>query len=255
MRGFVFAIFVILPQVYAVNIDSDTIIKSCCDVAVKRGSYFTASRQSGVYNIIDFCVQGPLIKGYCDVVTDGGGWIVVLRRRQYANVDFDRFWSDYESGFGNIYSEFWYGLRSLHCLTSRGTWELRIDFTFANETKSYLHYNKFKVGPASDNYRLRISGFTGITPTDPFATAPLNGQQFSTRDRDNDGWRGGHCAVRLPNPVRNNTALGGWWYKSCFQINLNYNRVPPYGFMYLARKWYTPTFVEMKIHPTYNCGR
>ena len=43
-----------------------------------------------------------------------------------------------------------------------------IDFTFDNGTKSFMHYNHFSVGPATDNYRLSISGFTGITPTDPF---------------------------------------------------------------------------------------
>ena len=54
----------------------------------------------------------------------------------------------------------------------------------------------FGVGPQSDNYRLSISGFTGITPTDPFYTyGPLNGLQFSTHDRDNDVWSTGHCAL------------------------------------------------------------
>jgi len=92
-----------------------------------------------------------------------------------------------ESGFGNLHSEFWYGLKPLNCLTSNGTWELRIDFTFANNTRSYLHYNNFEVGPATDNYnRLNISGFTGITPTDPLTDYSPNGQQFTTFDRDND---------------------------------------------------------------------
>ena len=74
----------------------------------------------------------------------------------------------------------------MNCLTSKGNWELRIYFTFDNGTKSFMYYNHFRVGPATDNYRLSISGFTGITPTNPFATGPLNGQQFSTYDRDND---------------------------------------------------------------------
>jgi len=60
------------------------------------------------------------------------------------NENFHRSWSDYERGFGNLNPEFWYGLRSLHCLTSRGTWELHIDFTFLNWTNSYLHYKHFK---------------------------------------------------------------------------------------------------------------
>ena len=57
----------------------------------------------------------------------------------------------------------------MNCLTKTGKWELRIDFEFQNKTTSYLHYNEFKVGSATDEYPLTIGGFTGITPTDPFA--------------------------------------------------------------------------------------
>ena len=71
-------------------------------------------------------------------------------------------------------------LCALNCLTNSGNWELRIDFTFSNGTKSFMHYNHFRVGTATDNYRLSISGFTGITPTDPFTTYNINRQQFTT---------------------------------------------------------------------------
>ena len=63
-------------------------------------------------------------------------------------------------------------------------------FEFENTTRSYLHYNVFKVGSTSDEYPLTISGFTGITPTDPFSTHQLSGMKFTTYDNDNDnsGW-------------------------------------------------------------------
>ena len=41
-------------------------------------------------------------EGYCDGVTDRGGWLVV-QRRQDSSVDFNRGW-DFEEGFGKIYS-------------------------------------------------------------------------------------------------------------------------------------------------------
>ena len=57
---------------------------------------------------------------------------------------------EYEEGFGDLNGEFWYGLRALHCLTSQGQWELRIDLTHSNGSKTYLHYKKFAIGSAND---------------------------------------------------------------------------------------------------------
>ena len=136
----------------------------------------------------------------------------------------------------------------MHCLTSKGNWELRIDFTFSNGTKSFIHYNLFRVGPPTDDYQLSVSGFTGITPTDPFTTLPLNGQQFSTYDKDHDGWSG-NCALN----GHRSTAPGGWWYNNCFQINLNSNHGEPRGFIKLAGTWYSPIYIETKVRPV-NCN-
>ena len=230
-------------------------IESCCDLNKKPsqfafGEFNTSKLKPRVYKLKHFCNKTCttlIINGYCDTVTDGGGWLVVQRRMSNGSVSFHRNWNDYEMGFGNLTSELWYGLRALHCLTSSGNWELRIDFTFDNGTKSFMHYNHFRVGPANDNYRLNISGFTGITPDDPFTTHPLNGQQFSTYDRDNDRWSNS-CAVN----GHGSTAPGGWWYSSCFRINLNYNHGGPRGFIKLANIWYSLTFIEMKIRPS-NC--
>ena len=129
---------------------------------------FTASlSKSAVYNIIDFCGDSDSIaEAYCDATTDGGGWLVIQRRKD-GSVDFNRDWVDYEEGFGELTGELWYGLRPIHCLTNQGQWELRIDYNFANGTRRYLHYKNFKVGPPSSQYQLTISGYSGYT-TDPF---------------------------------------------------------------------------------------
>ena len=120
----------------------------------------------------------------------------MIQRRVDGSEDFNRPWSDYEKGFGYLNGEFWYGLKAINCLTQVGQWELRIDFEFKNKTRSYLHYNVFKVGSASEEYPLTISGFTGITPTDPFSTHPHSGRKFSTYDNDNDK-HGVNCATKL----------------------------------------------------------
>ncbi|XP_038058744.1 ficolin-3-like [Patiria miniata] len=69
------------------------------------------------------------LRVYCDMETDGGGWIVFQRRKD-VSVDFYRNWAEYQSGFGDLSGEFWLGNDNLVTLTSddsRGTWELRVD--------------------------------------------------------------------------------------------------------------------------------
>ena len=222
-------------------------IENCCDLGFRLTEFSEIVNKPKVYKFKKFCknCRSPLTSGYCDTLTNGGGWLV-LQRRTNGSENFHRNWNDYEMGFGSLAGELWYGLRALHCLTQQGRWELRIDFTFTNETKSFMHYNHFKVGPATDNYRLSISGFTGITPTDPFTTYNINRQPFSTYDRANDPDK--VCAVG----GHGSRAPGGWWYNSCFYINLNYNYGGPLGFLKLAGKWYSPTFIEMKIRSV-NC--
>ena len=41
--------------------------------------------------------------------------------------DFNRTWVEYEDGFGKLADEFWYGLRTLSCLTGQGGWKMRME--------------------------------------------------------------------------------------------------------------------------------
>ena len=95
-----------------------TVSGSCCEV--KSRFKFSLLWKSRVYSITNFCEE----KDYCA----GGGWLVVQRRKD-GSVDFDRTWVEHEEGFGDLDGGFWYNLRPLHCLTSQGQWQLRIDFT------------------------------------------------------------------------------------------------------------------------------
>ena len=228
-------------------------IKNCCDVAVKHHYFSINKNSSGVYNIIDFCQQGTTVQGYCDTLTDGGGWLVIQRRKD-GSENFHRLWWEYQMGFGSLTGEFWFGLNALHCLTSKGQWELRIDYVLPNGTKGYLPYNKFAVGPATEQYPLTISGFTGYVSdpfwshrTDPIYTQALNAMKFTTIDRDNDKYDHQNCALHT-----NNGRSGAWWYNFCASIrpNSDYN----YKFkMVLNGQWYSPPFFEIKIRPK-NCS-
>ena len=215
---------------------------SCCEVKSNKFKFSTTPLKSRVYNITNFCGDCELTaEGYYDAVTDRGGWLVV-QRRQDGSVDFNRGWVEYEEGFGNPTGEFWYGLCPLYCLTNQGKWQLRIDFTFTNETKSYLSYKNFSVGPANSQYQLSISGFTGIT-TDPFTTYPINGMKFTTKDRDNDKYSSGNCAIS-----GEGKNAGGWWYNICSRIHINHQYNHQYS-IYLNGKSHHLPFIEMKIKP------
>ena len=122
-------------------------------------------------------------------------------------MSFDKNWREYEEGFGGLNKDFWAGLELMHTLTQRGQWEMRVDYQKNDKTWSYLHYNNFSVGSASEEYPLTVGGFTGVG-TDEFNYRyhPHNGMKFSTPDNDSG------CAASLKS---------GWWYNRCHQININ----------------------------------
>ena len=91
---------------------------------------------------------------------------------------------------------------------------MRVDYQKNNKTWSYIHYNQFSVGSASEEYPLTVGRFTGVGTDDRLAYH--NGMKFSTLDNDNDK-SGSNCAVGHKT---------GWWYNSWDNININYQ--PPY---------------------------
>ena len=152
---------IVLVSVGIVTVDAECQpnngpIKNCCCLGYNNNNYNVKS--SGVYTIANFCgVKCSNTRVYCDTSSGGGGWTIIQRRKD-GSVDFkNRDWVKYEDGFGDLNGEFWIGLRSMHCLTSQGNWELRIDYQLKDGTESYLHYNKFAIGPAKDQYPLNIS--------------------------------------------------------------------------------------------------
>ena len=217
---------------------------SCCEVKSNKFKFSTASMKSGVYNITNFCGGCETVaEAYCNAVTDGGGWLVIQRRHYGFGIDFNRSWVEYEEGFGSLTEELWYGLRPLNCLTNQGQWQLRIDFGFLNETSSYLFYNSFSVGAANTQYQLSISGFTGLN-TDPFDS--LNGMKFTTKDRDNDQYSNGNCAINYYGNY-----AGGWWYNHCSLIQPNHHMhtLEDKFSIHLNGEWHFLPYIEMKIRP------
>ena len=183
------------------------------------------------------CNTSATNQAYCDMETDGGGWVVIQRRIQNGNVDFYRNWTDYVQGFGDLDGEFWYGLENIHCLTTRDDVELRIELGNGATPSTVWTYQLFRVGGASTQYTLTVGQGTGVGDNRD-GMDYNDGRPFTTPDMDNDVWSTGNCAVLRQGP---------WWHGYCSHSNLNGRHLDTYEGIY----WYYVNYdnVEMKIRP------
>ena len=174
--------------------------------------------RTGLYEISNVCDQDsqsflltpkqlPVMQARCDMETDGGGWMVILRRKSDASppVNFNRTWTEYENGFGDLNTEFWYGLRNIHCLTTRDTMQLQVQLNYSNGTGLTWTYHHFRVHGAENDYRLHIGRAEGPSGFHD-ALRYHNGRSFSTFDSDNDDHNSLSCAIYG----------GGWWFGACY---------------------------------------
>ncbi|XP_072041486.1 fibrinogen C domain-containing protein 1-like [Amphiura filiformis] len=147
---------------------------------------------------------------YCDMTTDAGGWTVFLRRFE-GTADFYLGWGAYVKGFGHLNSDHWLGLDQIHLLTSLENYELRVDLEAFDGSSAYAKYDTFRISDAIDNYKLSIGTYSGDAGN---ALLPHDGQAFTTKERDNDNYLSGNCAIEY---------RGAWWYDNCFGAGSNLN--------------------------------
>ncbi|XP_065052510.1 fibrinogen C domain-containing protein 1-like [Rhopilema esculentum] len=187
-----------------------TVFKDCRDL------YDNGKRESGVYNVTRPNKQ--VLKVYCDMETDGGGWTVIQRRND-GSTDFNRGWSDYKHGFGDVEKNMWIGLENMHSLAglnSNTTLRIELKHRLKGDELFFAKYGSFKIGNETDGYRIRVSGYSG-TAGDAFkiqnahSITKNNGMEFSTKNRDND-LSSDNCAEKYN---------GGWWYNACHSCQLN----------------------------------
>nr|XP_039266595.1 fibrinogen-like protein 1 [Styela clava] len=193
----------------------------------------------GVFDIYPEPTESS-IEVYCDLVTDGGGWIV-FQRRMDGSENFYRNYSDYVNGFGKADREMWIGLKTLNLITNKYDCELRVDMKDRENNTAYANYGLFKVGDETSNYRLTIGEYSGNAGD---SLSRHNAMNFTTKDYDDD-IAGLNCAQRY---------TGAWWFRKCHNSHLNgvyYRGNSTYAEGIIWRTWrgyqYSLKFIEMKI--------
>ncbi|XP_045419795.1 tenascin isoform X2 [Lemur catta] len=195
---------------------------------------------SGLYTIYLNGDKAQALEVYCDMTSDGGGWIVFLRRKN-GREDFYRNWKAYVAGFGDRREEFWLGLDNLSKITAQGQYELRVDLRDHGET-AFAVYDRFSVGDAKTRYKLKVEGYSGTAGD---SMAYHNGRSFSTFDKDTDSAIT-NCALSYK---------GAFWYRNCHRVNLmgrygDNNHSQGVNWFHWKGHEYSIQFAEMKLRPS-----
>ncbi|XP_063066914.1 tenascin isoform X2 [Engraulis encrasicolus] len=195
--------------------------------------------QSGLYTIYVGGDESQPMQVYCDMETDGGGWIVFLRR-QSGKTEFFRNWRNYSNGFGDMMDEFWLGLSNLHKLTSSAQYALRVDLRDGSDS-AYAYYDKITISEPRSRYKIQVGTYSGTAGD---SMTYHQNRPFSTYDNDNDV-AVTNCALSYK---------GAFWYKNCHRVNLmgrygdNSHSKGINWFHWKGHEHSVP-FAEMKIRP------
>ncbi|XP_054467045.1 tenascin [Anoplopoma fimbria] len=195
---------------------------------------------SDLYTIYLGGDESQPIQVYCDMSSDGGGWIVFLRR-QSGRLEFFRNWKNYTAGFGDMNDEFWLGLSNLHKITAGGQYELRVDLSDKGET-AYAQYDKFSISEPRTRYKVHVGGYSGTAGD---SMTYHHGRPFSTYDHDND-IAVTNCALSYK---------GAFWYKNCHRVNLmgrygDNSHSKGVNWFHWKGHEHSIEFAEMKIRPS-----
>uniref|UniRef100_A0A182FN98 Fibrinogen C-terminal domain-containing protein n=1 Tax=Anopheles albimanus TaxID=7167 RepID=A0A182FN98_ANOAL len=118
-----------------------------------------AANVSGVYLIRANNDRTPF-NVFCEQEKFDGGWIVVQHRFN-GSVDFNRGWSEYRDGFGNLETEFWLGLEKMHQITTARAQELVVEMKDFRGNYGYARYDQFKIGSESEQYKITLGRHSG----------------------------------------------------------------------------------------------
>ncbi|XP_078084034.1 fibrinogen-like protein 1-like protein [Mustelus asterias] len=156
----------------------------------------------------------PLVV-YCDMETQGGGWVVLQRVSRKSITPFARRWETYKHSFGNLEKDHWLGNEYIHLITQKGHFEVKFVIE-SNSGKVEVDYASFNVEDEGHRYKLRLGAPSNASESYDYLTNVnkndnSDNMMFSTRDQDNDR-DSRHCA---------DIVGGGWWFNQCSSVYFN----------------------------------
>jgi len=163
---------------------------------------------------------------YCDMETiselsNKTGW-TVIQKRMNGEVDFEKNWDKYVTGFGNITGEHWVGLENIYSITSQLLYRqfdqktekpgprLRIDFEDWDGFRAFTEFDNFIINGPTFKYKINFVGNVFGTTQAHNSPSPIGYNAFSAVGKDS-------TKQKCPKLMR-----GGWWFDDrCGPANLN----------------------------------
>ncbi|CAL4087104.1 unnamed protein product [Meganyctiphanes norvegica] len=163
----------------------------------------------GVHEIYPFSETMSSVPVWCDMAQTHGWTVLLARKSQIVQVNFQHKWGRYKSGFGRPDSEYWLGLEPLRRITKQHHQVLRVEVEDWDGQEGWAEYTDFWIEGEDQKYRLHVGNYTGNIGD---ALKHHNGKKFSTFDQDNDDFSSGNCATQWH-------GKGGFWFGVCALTN------------------------------------
>ena len=133
---------------------------------------------NGIYEIL---LDSKVVNVSCDMVTDGGGWII-FQNRFDGSVQFNRSWDEYKNGFGTVQGEFWLGNEFLHQLSRRHEegMEFWIEGTTFTGDSTHRKSKNFFIGTEQEFYKMSNLTYLNGAPLTLIEDKMIDNMNFST---------------------------------------------------------------------------
>ncbi|KAK6187411.1 hypothetical protein SNE40_005448 [Patella caerulea] len=190
------------------------IIQDCSD-----GYQKSVAPLKGILSFIQPKVNGAVLEVVCTFKKTGGVTDISRRDVRCKEIDFNKTWNEYSTGFGNANGNYWLGLENIfNILQNHNRFKLTVGLMFNGFDKQlWCYYDDFNISSADYNYAISLGKLPACGSGNSLTKVnfSINDRPFSTYDRD---FSNNDC------PVRFNS---GWWYLDdpvCSRANVNGRR-------------------------------